>query len=116
MPRRVFEHDTRTPIRLRQTVDADLTTMAATVQALGLKQRFTKPYAPRTNGKAERFIQTSLREWAYAHAYSHSAQRSERLSSFLHNYNWHRPHHALKLKTPASRLHLNLNNLSRLHS
>ena len=90
--------------------------MAAAVNALGLKQRFTKPYTPRTNGKAERFIQTSLREWAYAHAYAHSSQRSARLHAFLHNYNFHRPHHALKLKAPASRLRLNLNNLLRLHS
>jgi transposase InsO family protein len=90
--------------------------MAAAVKALGIKQRFTKPYTPRTNGKAERFIQTSLREWAYAHAYAHSAQRSDRLHAFLHNYNWHRPHHALNLKTPASRLRLPLNNLLRLHT
>jgi transposase InsO family protein len=90
--------------------------MAAAAKALGLKQRFTRPYTPRTNGKAERFIQTSLREWAYAHAYAHSDQRSDRLHAFLHNYNWHRPHHALKLKAPASRLRLNLNNLLSLHS
>jgi transposase InsO family protein len=57
-----------------------------TVAGLGLKQRFTRPYTPRTNGKAERFIQTSLREWAYAHAYSHSTDRSSRLPGFLHNY------------------------------
>ena len=49
--------------------------MRATIAALGLKQRFTRPYTPKTNGKAERFIQTSLREWAYAHSYSHSDQR-----------------------------------------
>ena len=83
---------------------------------LGLKHRFTKPYTPKTNGKAERFIQTSLREWAYAHAYSHSLQRSERLPLFLHNYNWHRPHHSLKLKAPVSRLRLHMNNLLSLHS
>jgi len=90
--------------------------MRAAVAALGLKHRFTRPYTPKTNGKAERFIQTSLREWAYAHAYSHSSQRSARLASFLHNYNWHRPHHALKLKAPISRLRLPLNNLLSLHS
>jgi transposase InsO family protein len=90
--------------------------MATEVARLGLKQRFTRPYTPRTNGKAERFIQTSLREWAYAHAYSHSDQRSQRLPSFLHNYNWHRPHHSLNLLAPISRLRQPLNNLLSLHS
>ena len=90
--------------------------MRVSVAALGLKQRFTRPYTPKTNGKAERFIQTSLREWAYAHAYSSSAQRSARLPFFLHNYNWHRPHHSLNLLAPISRLQLHLNNLLTLHS
>jgi len=90
--------------------------MRDAVQALGLKHRFTRPYTPKTNGKAERFIQTSLREWAYAHAYSHSSQRSARLPLFLHNYNWHRPHYALKLNAPVSRLRLHMNNLLSLHS
>lgn len=90
--------------------------MRDTVLALGLKHRFTRPYTPKTNGKAERFIQTCLRAWAYAHAYSHSDQRSARLPLFLHNYNWHRPHHALKLNAPVSRLRLHMNNLLSLHS
>ena len=90
--------------------------MRDAVAALGLKHRFTRPYTPKTNGKAERFIQTSLREWAYAHAYSHSDQRSQRLPLFLHNYNWHRPHHSLNLKAPISRLRLPLNNLLSLHT
>ena len=89
--------------------------MAAEIAALGLKHRFTRPYTPKTNGKAERFIQTSLREWAYAHSYAHSSQRSERLQAFLHNYNWHRPHHSLKLLAPVSRLRLHMNNLLSLH-
>jgi transposase InsO family protein len=89
--------------------------LRATVAALGLKHRFTRPYTPKTNGKAERFIQTSLREWAYAYAYAHSAQRSDRLPLFLHNYNWHRPHHSLKLHSPISRLRLPLNNVLSLH-
>ena len=89
--------------------------MTAAVAALGLKHRFTRPYTPKTNGKAERFIQTSLREWAYAHSYSHSTQRADRLPLFLHNYNWHRPHHSLNLRSPISRLHLPLNNLLSLH-
>ncbi len=90
--------------------------MRAAAAALGLKHRFTRPYTPKTNGKAERFIQTSLREWAYAHASVHSDQRSERLASFLHNYNCHRPHHALKLQAPVSRLRSDMINLLRLHS
>ena len=90
--------------------------MHAAVAALGLKHRFTRPYTPKTNGKAERFIQTSLREWAYAHAYSHSDQRSARLLLFLHNYNFHRPHHSLNLLAPISRLRLTLNNVLSLHS
>ena len=90
--------------------------MAEAVAAPGLKHRFTRPYTPKTNGMAGRFIQTSLRSWAYAHAYSHSAQRADRLPAFLHNYNGHRPHHSLNLLTPISRLRLNLNNLVSLHS
>ena len=90
--------------------------MRDAIAALGLKHRFTRPSTPKTNGKAERFIQTSLREWAYAHAYAHSAQRSDRLPIFLHNYNWHRPHHSLNLRSPISRLRLHMNNLLSLHS
>jgi transposase InsO family protein len=90
--------------------------MRTAVAALGLKHRFTRPYTPKTNGKAERFIQTSWREWAYAHAYSPSTQRSARLPAFLHHYNWHRPHHSLNLLAPISRLRLPLNNLLSLHS
>jgi transposase InsO family protein len=81
----------------------------------GLRHLFTRPYTPRTNGKAERFIQTSLREWAYARTYTDSAQRSAHLAPWLHRYNWHRPHHSLQLKPPISKLPLTLNNLLRLH-
>jgi transposase InsO family protein len=82
----------------------------------GLRQVFTRPYTPKTNGKAERFIQTALREWAYAHAYHNSDQRSAELIRWLHRYNWHRPHGSLKANTPISRLGLSENNLLRLHS
>ena len=58
----------------------------ATCKRLGLRQIFTKPYTPKTNGKAERFIQTALREWAYARAYHSSDQRSVDLSNWLHRY------------------------------
>lgn len=83
---------------------------------LGLRQVFTRPYTPKTNGKAERFIQTALREWAYARAYQSSDQRTAELSNWLHRYNWHRPHGSLKANTPISRLGLPEDNLLRLHS
>jgi hypothetical protein len=82
---------------------------------LGLKHIRTKPYTPKTNGKAERFIQTALREWAYAHAYPTSDRRGEELPIWLHRYNWHRPHGGIKSKTPISRLVLTKDNLLRLH-
>ena len=83
---------------------------------LGLRHKFTRPYRPRTNGKAERFIQTLLREWAYASAYHSSAQREAHLPTWLHRYNWHRPHSSLDRKPPISRLGLDQHNVLRLHS
>jgi transposase InsO family protein len=83
---------------------------------LGLKHIRTKPYTPKTNGKAERFIQTALREWAYAIAYPTSNHRAAELPIWLHRYNWHRPHGSLKSDTPISRLGLTRDNLLRLHS
>jgi transposase InsO family protein len=83
---------------------------------LGLKHVRTKPYTPKTNGKAERFIQTALREWAYAIAYPTSQRRAAELPVWLHRYNWHRPHSSLKSKTPISRLALTEDNLLRLHT
>jgi len=85
------------------------------INRLHLKQRFTRPYTPRTNGKAERFIQTALREWAYARTYQDSAEREVQLEYWLHDYNFHRPHSGIKLQTPASRAGLNRNNLLSLH-
>jgi len=89
---------------------------AATCSALGLKHRRTRPYTPRTNGKAERFIQSALREWAYARAYGTSAQRINALPRWIHGYNWHRPHASLAGQPPTSRLSLDRNNLLRLHT
>ena len=83
---------------------------------LGLKHIRTKPYTPKTNGKAERFIQTALREWAYARPYHHSDRRTEELLRWLHHYNWHRPHGGIQAKTPISRLALDKDNLLTLHS
>jgi transposase InsO family protein len=85
-------------------------------KSLGLRHIRTRPYTPRTNGKAERFIHTALREWAYAQAYQHSDQRNAELRRWLHRYNWHRPHSSLKAQTPISRLAIAADNLSRLHN
>ena len=87
-----------------------------TCNASGLRQIFTRPYTPKTNGKAERFIQTSLREWAYAQAYPNSQHRAAELPIWLHRYNWHRPHGSLKSNPPISRLGLSEDNLLRLHT
>jgi transposase InsO family protein len=89
---------------------------ARACKRLKLKHIRTKPYTPKTNGKAERFIQTSLREWAYARAYQTSDQRAAELPHWLHRYNWHRPHGSLKSMPPISILGLNRKNLLRLHS
>ncbi|MES2400074.1 MAG: IS481 family transposase [Pseudomonadota bacterium] len=77
---------------------------AKTCQALGIKHTFTRPYRFQTNGKAERFIQTCLREWAYGRIWSNSAERTAWLPAFLAYYNARRPHSALGYKPPASRL------------
>jgi len=67
---------------------------------LGIKHKRTRPYTPRTNGKAERFIQTSLREWAYADAYDSSAARTQALDPWIANYNTTRSHSGLKNQPP----------------
>jgi transposase InsO family protein len=69
-----------------------------------LKHKRTRPYTPRTNGKAERFIQTSLREWAYRQPFASSAERSAAMRPWLHGYNSTRPHAALAGNAPLSRL------------
>ncbi len=65
-----------------------------------LRHRFTRPYTPRTNGKAERFIQTLLREWAYRHAFVSSARRTAALTPYLRFYNHRRPHASLGRRSP----------------
>ena len=70
----------------------------------GLVHLRTKPYRPRTNGKAERFIQTALREWAYAQSYPSSAARTRQLPRWLHHYNHTRLHGSLGHKPPVSAL------------
>ena len=83
---------------------------------LGIKHIYTRPYTPRTNGKAERFIQTALREWAYARTYTCSEQRKQHLPGWTHQYNWHRPHASLGYQPPISRISDSVNNLLALHS
>jgi transposase InsO family protein len=73
-------------------------------EAQGIRQSFTRPYTPRTNGKAERFIQTLKRRWAYRYAYRTSAMRSASLRPWLRHYNHERPHRALGMKAPMARL------------
>ena len=73
-----------------------------------------RPYTPRTNGKAERFIQTMLREWAYRRPYATSAARNRALGPWLHYYNWHRRHSSLDGEPPVTRLRAA--NLLRLHT
>ena len=70
---------------------------------LGIQHRFTRPYTPRTNGKAERFIQTALREWAYVRHYFNSEERDQSLLPWLEHYNFHRPHGSLGYAPPISR-------------
>jgi len=87
---------------------------AAALAHRGIRHVFTKPYTPRTNGKAERFVQTALREWAYAYAYRHSNERTQQLAYWQHHYNHHRRHSALGFQPPISRIPLN--NVSNLNT
>ena len=83
---------------------------------LGIQHRFTRAYRPQTNGKAERFIQSALREWAYGWTYQHSAHRTAALASWEHHYNWHRPHKGIGGVAPIARLPASRKNLLTLHS
>jgi transposase InsO family protein len=88
---------------------------AAACRRLGLQHSFTRPYRPQTNGKAERFIQSALREWAYGVPYQRSAERTVMLHRWNHHYNWHRPHQGIGGIAPMSRLNQTRNNLLTLH-
>jgi transposase InsO family protein len=83
---------------------------------LGIKQKFTRAYRPQTNGKAERFIQSALREWAYGRAYANSEDRCAALPVWNHFYNWHRPHHGIACQPPMSRIAKSRKNLLTLHT
>jgi transposase InsO family protein len=82
----------------------------------GIKHVKTKPYTPRTNGKAGRFIKTALNEWAYATPFETSEQGAQELPNWLHRYNHHRPHSAIGDKPPISRLPQTGNNLLSVHT
>jgi transposase InsO family protein len=84
--------------------------------SFGLKHSFTRPYRPQTNGKAERFIQSALREWAYGIPYGRSTERTAMLRRWTHHYNWHRPHQGIGGVAPVTRLERKRNNLLTLHS
>jgi len=79
------------------------------LRELGIRHLTTRPYRPRTNGKAERFIQTLLNEWAYARVYGNSPERTAALPPYLERYNYRRPHGSLGHQPPATRI----NNLLR---
>ena len=74
------------------------------VAAAGLRHSFTRPYRPQTNGKAERFIQTLIRGWAYGRAYQSSRSRSRALAPWLDNYNRNRQHAGIGYLTPFQKL------------
>lgn len=89
---------------------------ATACRRCGLQHSFTRPYRPQTNGKAERFIQSALREWAYGVPYHHSTERTAMLRRWNHHYNWHRPHQGIGGVAPMSRLSGSRNNLLTLHN
>jgi transposase InsO family protein len=77
---------------------------AKACEKLQIKHIYTRAYTPQTNGKAERFVQTMMREWAYATAYENSDQRKDELPNWLNRYNCQRPHASLGKKPPISRI------------
>ncbi|HEX8647259.1 MAG TPA: integrase core domain-containing protein, partial [Thermoleophilaceae bacterium] len=85
---------------------------AAACRELGIRHLRTRAYRPRTNGKAERFIQTLLREWAYGRAYGSSGERTASLPGWLDHYNFRRPHGSLGHQAPASRVNNLVGNYS----
>lgn len=78
---------------------------ALALRELGIRHLFTRPYRPRTNGKAERFIQTLTHKWAYGAIYGTSTERTAALPGWLTHYNYIRPHGSLSHKPPGTRLH-----------
>lgn len=80
---------------------------AKAASELGIGLRRTRPYRPQTNGKAEAFIKTIQREWAYLRLYSSNRERLDALLPFLHRYNHHRPHTSIGNNPPAARIGVN---------
>jgi transposase InsO family protein len=80
-----------------------------------LKHCRTRPYTPRTNGKAERFMKTVINEWAYAFTFQNSANRTASLPACTRQYNWHPPHASLNHQPPISKAALDDNNLLTNH-
>lgn len=89
---------------------------ATACRLLGLRHIRIRPYRPRTNGKAERFIRTMLNECLYAAVYRDSEQRRVALAAWVERYNHRRPHGSLKRQTPMTRLRQSLNNVLGAHS
>jgi transposase InsO family protein len=90
---------------------------AVACRAMGIKHIRTQPYRPQTNGKAERFIRTMLREWAYAAVYGTSTERAAALSGWVERYNYRRRHGALGHRPPIARLQeLNRNNVAGIYN
>ena len=93
------------------------TAHALACRALGIKHLRTRPYRPQTNGKAERFIRTMLREWAYAAVYGSSPERAAALSGWVERYNYRRRHGALGHRPPIQRLReLSRNNVAGIYN
>jgi transposase InsO family protein len=88
------------------------TAHARACRQLAIRHSFTRPYRPRTNGKAERFIQTLTNEWAYGQIYGNSTERTDRLKPWLTHYNYTRPHGSLGHKPPSTRLNNQVRNNS----
>ena len=93
------------------------TAHAIACRALGIRHLRTRPRRPQTNGKAERFIRTMLREWAYAAVYGSSSERTAALPGWLERYNYRRRHGALGHRPPIQRLReLRRNNVTGIYS
>ena len=109
---RAIEHFAALGLRAPEAVMSDnafayrtLRAFQAVLDRHGARHILTPPYTPRWNGKVERFIQTLKREWAYAHSWPNSAERTRALASFLRYYNRRRPHSSLGDRPPISRVH-----------
>jgi transposase InsO family protein len=113
--RRAVAHFAAFGVRVDQVMTDNGSAYRATLhalacRALGLKHLRTRPYRPRTNGKAERFIRTLLGGWAYGAIYGSSHERHRALAGWLHFYNRRRPHGSLSHQAPMTRLHALMNN------